>query len=395
MQGDTKPSSTRRDFLTGLCATVLGGSEILRLGGQPESWAQALSSSVSPGQFEIQRVAADVYFALARPWALANSNAVIFVNSSDVLVVDAHSHPAAAAALIAQIGKEVTSKPVRWLVNTHFHWDHTQGNSAYLSGGSSKVDIVANNATKLLMSQLLVPRLKAALDPSSPGPRGSQQVARQLEDLRQRGGKISSNTEKAPLLERIAQLEFFAHEMKDFRPTLPTITFEKSHVIRDKRHDLHLEFHGLGHTAGDIVVFCPQKRVLATGDAYHPGWPGFTDSYPQLWPKAIDSIANLQFDVILPGHGRVQHDRRDMTGQRNYIEELTERVIAGKQAGKSVADLQRTITSLSLRSLRSQAFVPASTPEEVERGMKENIDAMYDRVDKISFTGNEPLRLRQ
>jgi glyoxylase-like metal-dependent hydrolase (beta-lactamase superfamily II) len=279
-------------------------------------------------------------------------------------VVDAHSHPAAAAALIAQI-KKVTAKPVRWLVNTHFHWDHTQGNHAYLVTGK-KVDIVASNTTKQLMSQLLVPRLKAALDPASPGPRGSQQVARQLEDLRQGVAKASAKAEKSPLQERIAQLESFATEMKDFEPTLPTITFDKSHVIRQKGYDLHLEFHGYGHTAGDVVVFCPQKRVIVTGDAYHPGFSGFIDSYPELWPKAIDSIAKLQFDHILPGHGEVEHDRRGMTGQRNYIEELTEQVIASKKAGQSVADLQRTITTASLKSLRAQSYVPASTPEAIE-----------------------------
>src|SRR5215470_1902590 len=129
------------------------------------SWTQQWSASVSPGQFDIQKVTTDVYFAKARPWALANANAVIFVNSSDVLVVDAHCHPAAAAALISQIKREVTVKPVRWLVNTHFHWDHTQGNRAYLATGH-KVDILASNTTRQLMSQLLVPRLRAALDPT-------------------------------------------------------------------------------------------------------------------------------------------------------------------------------------------------------------------------------------
>ena len=131
--------------------------------------------------------------------------------------------------------------------------------------------------------------------------------------------------------------------MKAFEPTLPTITFDKSYVVREKDCDLRLEFPGYGHTAGDIVVFCPQKRVIVTGDAYHPGFPGFIDSYPQLWPKEIDSIATLQFDHILPGHGDLQHDRRDLAGRRDYIEELTERVLAGKKAGQSVADLQRTI----------------------------------------------------
>lgn len=292
---------SRRDFLTRLFAELLVGAGILQVARHAAAWTQALPPAATPGQFEIQKVAADLYSALARPWELDNSNAAIFVNSSDVLVVDAHSHPAAAAALIAQIKNEVTSKPVRWLVNTHFHWDHTQGNRAYLSMGN-QVDIVASNATKQLMSQLLVPRLRAALDPASLGPRGSQQVARQLGDLRERAGKATSETEKVPL--------------------------------------------------------------------------------------------SLQFSHILPGHGRMQHDRRDMIGCRNYIEELTERVLAGKKAGQSVADLQRTITAASLKSLHAQAFVPASTPEEVERGIKNSIDNVYDRVEKVSFTGTEPVRLR-
>jgi cyclase len=357
---------------------------------------QQLSSSATPGQFEIQKVADDVYFALAQPWAVSNSNAAIFVNSAGVVVVDAQSHPAAATALIEQIKKEVTAKPVRWLVNTHFHWDHTQGNRAYVTSGSN-VDIVASNTTKQLMSQLLVPRLRAALDPASPGPRGSQQVARQLEDLRQRLSTAASEA-KGPLLERIAQVESFAAEMKAFEPTLPTITFDRSYVIREKECDLRLEFHGYGHTAGDIVVYCPRKRVIVTGDAHHPGFPGFIDSYPQLWPKAIDSIMSLQFDHILPGHGRMQYDRRNLTGRRDFIEELTERVLAGRRAGQSVADLQRTVTAMSLKSLqaglKSGTFVPASTPDAIERGIRDSIDNMYDRVEKVSFTGTEPVRLR-
>ena len=77
-----------------------------------------------PQLFDIERVAEGVYCALARAQAEINSNAAIFVNSRDVLVVDTHSKPSAAASLIAQIKKEITPHPVRYVVNTHFHWDH-------------------------------------------------------------------------------------------------------------------------------------------------------------------------------------------------------------------------------------------------------------------------------
>jgi cyclase len=384
---------SRRDFFSHLLRTAFAGAGVLETARYRAAWAQSLATTAATGLFDIQKVADDVYFAFAHPWALPNSNAAIFVNTSDVLVVDAHSHPAAAASLIAQIKSHVTPKPVRYVVDTHFHFDHTQGNRAYLNTGN-KVDIVASATTKTLMSQLLVPRLKAALDPSSPGPRGALQVAHQLEDLRQRSGKATNEAQKTQIRQRIQQLESFAAEMKDFQPALPTIAFDKNYVIKEKNYDLHLEFHGLAHTAGDIVVFCPQKRAIATGDTIHPGSPAFIDSYPQPWPETIDAIAKLNFEHSLPGHGRVQHDRKDMTGQRNYIAELTERVLAGKKAGQSSMDLQRTITIASLKSLHADGYSIAATPEATERGVRNNIDDMYDRVEKTTFTGSEPLRMR-
>jgi hypothetical protein len=75
------------------------------------------------------------------------------------------------------------------------------------------------------------------------------------------------------------------------------------------------------------------------------------------------------------------------------IDELTERVIAGKTAGQSVADLQRTITAGSLKSLNSDGCMPAPTPEAVERGIKDNIDAMYDRVEKERATASSRVDL--
>ena len=76
--------------------------------------------------------------------------------------MDAHSKPSAAAALIAQIKKDVTTKPVRYLVNSHFHWDHTQSDADYKASGG-KVDVIARDTTKQLMTQLSRNRLKESL----------------------------------------------------------------------------------------------------------------------------------------------------------------------------------------------------------------------------------------
>src|ERR1700724_2932065 len=154
---------SRRDFFSRAFGGALAGASIVEEAFLRATWARAQAPGASTNLFKIEKIADRVYAALARPQVLTNCNAAIFVNSQDVLVVDAHSKPSAAPALIAQIKKEITTKPVRYLVNTHFHWDHTQGDATY-KAANSKVDIIASDQTKQLMTQLSRNRLKESLD---------------------------------------------------------------------------------------------------------------------------------------------------------------------------------------------------------------------------------------
>lgn len=337
---------SRRDFFRILAGGPLAGASILELAWHRAAWARALATTAEAQLFDLEKVADGVYLAQARPQAQINCNAAIFVNSNDVLVVDTHAQPSAAASLIAQIKKEVTSKPVRYVVNTHFHGDHIQGNQAYRAAGA-KIDFIASEPTKQLMSDLAQKRVQASLDA----------VPRQIDALRGRAEKAASPEEKAFCEDQIRQMQAYQSEMKNFSLELPTITFEKSHVIKDKAHELHLEFHGRAHTAGDVVVFCPQRRVIATGDMIHGRFPYMADGFPRSWSKTIDSVATLGFDKICPGHGPAHQNRQRMTNMRNYIAELTESVEAGKKAGMSIADLQKTITVASLKSLQPDGYM--------------------------------------
>src|ERR1700681_5009518 len=336
---------SRRDFFSTTFGGVLAGASIIEEAFLRATWARAQAPGASTNLFKIEKVADGVYAALARPQILTNCNAAIFVNSQDVLVVDAHSKPSAAAALIAQIKKDVTTKPVRYLVNSHFHWDHTQGDAAYKAGGA-KVDIIASEATKQLMTQLSRNRLKESLDG----------VPQQIDDVQARLAKATSGADKERYTELIRQLKAYQTEMKSYTLELPTITFANSHVIKDPAGDLHIEFHGRAHTAGDVAVFSPQKRVVASGDVIIGFLPNINDGYPRPWPATINSVGQLAFNHILPGHGPVHHDRARMTQMRNYIEELTGLVEAGKKAGKPLADLQKTLTMASIKTLQDNGY---------------------------------------
>src|SRR5436190_20968414 len=134
------------------------------------------ASSVADDLFDIKPVADGVYAAIAKPTYKVNCNAVIILLDDGVLVVDTHSKPSAARALIEQI-KKLTPKPVKYVVNTHFHWDHYQGNEAYPSSWPAGVEIISSEATRANIQRLGIPRIKNEIV-SMP-----QEIARLKSDL--------------------------------------------------------------------------------------------------------------------------------------------------------------------------------------------------------------------
>ena len=378
----SEPTS-RRDFLRVLMGGALAGASIMEMAWHRAAWARSAAPNSEPNLFDIQKAADGVYFARARPQAMLNCNAAIFVRSKDVVVVDAHSKPSAAASLIGQMKREVTAKPVRYVVNTHFHYDHIQGDQAYRLTGE-KVDFIASAATRQLMSSLAVARMKASVE----------EVPQQIDTLRDQAAHATSSGEKAFCADQVRQLQAYAAELKDYTLELPTITFDKSYLLQDPAYDLHIEFHGHAHTAGDVVAYCPQERVVATGDVIHGFLPNIADGFPRLWPGTIDSIGAGDFNTILPGHAALQTGRTEMINLRNYIEELNEKVEQGKKTGMSLAEMQQRMTVASLKSLQSNGYKdylarmsalsnsPYSKLPPLQSDVNENIADVYRNLDR-------------
>jgi cyclase len=374
---------SRRDLFRITFQSALVGATVFEEAFLRAGWARAQAMTATANLFTIEKVADGVFAALAKPQVLTNCNAAIFVLSRDVVVVDAHSKPSAAASLLAQIKKEVTEKPVRYLVNSHFHWDHTQGDRAYKAANPS-LEIIASETTKQLMTQLQRDRLKQSLD-GVPG---------MIDTLRSRLSRATTSQEREWCNEQLRQLAAFQQEMKDYPLELPTKTFDQTYVIQDSTGELHLGFHGKAHTAGDIQAFSPSKKVIASGDAVIGFLPNLDDGYPRQWPKTIDAMGAEKFDHVIGGHGGVQHGRTRMTQFRNYIEDLTARVERAKKAGTPLAELQKTITAASLPTLQTggfAAFVSDNLAKHsvylgqrtpLEDRLSANIAAAYHNLDR-------------
>jgi glyoxylase-like metal-dependent hydrolase (beta-lactamase superfamily II) len=222
-------------------------------------------------------------------------------------------------------------------------------------------------------------------------------VPASIENLKQRLAAATKAEEKAYYQEMIAQSQAFLEEMRDVAVELPNVTFEDNLVLHDKAHDVHLAFRGRGHTAGDIVAFCPQKKVVASGDLFHGFFPVLGDGYPRDWPGTLNSIAQFPFEIVAGGHGGVQRSTERMRQLRSYLEELIETVGRARQEGIPLERLQQTVTPSSLKTLTQGGYgdylagevkrldfrVQMITSAEVmARGVRDNVTAVYRNWDR-------------
>src|SRR5437016_12100359 len=170
--------------------------------------------------FDIKHVADGVYAAIAKPAYKVNCNAAIILFDQAVLVVDTHSKPSAARALIEQI-KKLTDKPVRYVVNTHFHWDHYQGNQAYPSSWPAGVEIISSEATRLNIEQRGIPRVKHEI----------LTMPLEIEKLKADSEKARDPKQKEELRSQLSHAEAYLAELKSMQVVLPTMTFDHSLIL--------------------------------------------------------------------------------------------------------------------------------------------------------------------
>jgi glyoxylase-like metal-dependent hydrolase (beta-lactamase superfamily II) len=283
--------------------------------------------------FDIKPMGDGVYAAIAKPAYKVNCNAAIIVLGDSVLVVDTHSKPSAARALIEQI-KKLTPKPVKYVVNTHFHWDHYQGNEAYPSSWPAGIEIISSEATRQNIQRLGIPRIKNEIVTMP------QEIANLKDDLE----KASTAEQKAAIQENIRQAESYLGELKLMQVTLPTMTFDRSLILRRGPRTVEILWLGRAHTDGDVFVFLPKEKVLVTGDALHGWTPFMGDSYPYEWIQTLDAAEKLDFDSVLGGHGDVMHGKVKFELWKQYFQDLMEHTAAAYAEGASLERAQKSVT---------------------------------------------------
>ncbi len=215
-------------------------------------------------------------------------NVGLVIGSAGALVIDSRESPARARELLRDLAL-VTSAPVRWLVNTHWHWDHTFGNGEFPGAAiwghpaCRRVLIERGEATRRRLTAMVPEEERDEFDRFTIVP---------PEHLCAAGGSID-------LGDRTVELRYL----------------------------------GRGHTEGDLILTVPGTGVLFAGDLLEEGAPpSFGDAYPIAWAATAARLASLVEGPVVPGHGDLM-DRGSVQTQVEELEQVARITRAAAEAG--------------------------------------------------------------
>lgn len=330
----------------------------------PASSSQPPETPSPARNFEVQKLAEGIYAVIRKdlPGLMVDANNVFIINDEDVIVVDANGAPAITKEVLAALRK-LTSKPVKYVINTHYHDDHIRGNQVYRDAFPGVEFIGHAFAREYLPNQGAANR-KGFLE-------GAPQFRDTIKDLMAKnksltGGDLTAE-ERGSYESDIRLIDLVLSEGAEAQTVLPTITVEDRLTLYRGKRVIDIRHLGAGHTAADLVVHLPKEGIVVTGDLVV--WPvplvGDPQSHIGAWAATLEKLRALNLSIIVPGHGPVMHDDA-------YVKLLASLFTSVKQQTEAAAargeTLEQARKSVKLEDFKKQ-FVGDSLVRRVSFGM--------------------------
>lgn len=232
--------------------------------------------------------------------AEGDPNTGIIIGDDAVMVLDTQATPVIAQDVIRRI-REVTDKPIKYVVLSHYHAVRVLGASAYMAEGGEQI-ISSQDAYDMIVER----------------------------------GQFDKDSE----IGRFPRL-FRSVESVPEGLTWPTMTFVGKMTVWLGKLEVQLLQLGRGHTKGDIVAWLPAEKVLFSGDLVEfDATPYAGDAYFKDWPKTLENIAALQPEKLVPGRGpaltNAQQVQTGLRGTQEFVRDLYASVSEGAGAGKDL-----------------------------------------------------------
>jgi glyoxylase-like metal-dependent hydrolase (beta-lactamase superfamily II) len=251
---------------------------------------------------KLTRIAENVYAYVDTKNSSKNNsfgaNAGIIIGKDGIVVVDTMISAKEAKRFIRDI-RTISRKPIRYVVNTHYHFDHVFGNSEFAKLGA--VVIAQENVKKAMENS-------------------------------------ASET-----LKNIGEYGLTPKDMKGTTLAYPVLTYGDRMTIDIGGQQIELIHARQSHTAGDTLVYLPDKKVLFAGDILFTNYhPFLGEGNIEEWAKELDVIKSMDIEKIIPGHGPLS-GKTDLNDMKEYILIFDRKA---KELASQSGDVQKIVTAI-------------------------------------------------
>jgi len=294
-----------------------------------------------------------------------STNSVVVIDDEDVVVFDSPTRAVTAKAVIAEIRK-LTPKPVRVLVNSHWHQDHWSGNDEYVKAYPG-LRIVASEETRDYMKRMPAAYFLNGLETAQKTRRAELATAIQTGKLPD--GSPLTPEARAKKEEYLGQREQFMNEVAALPRVLPNVVYRDTMTFWSGRREFRL-MSVTGDATGSTVMFLPAEKILATGDVLPspedgkgpPPWT--TNSYSVTpWLETLRRLDALEPAAIVPGQGPAMRDRTylERTIQLfaaviDQVHAALERGVVGVEAVQKSVNVDRIADAYAPDAAKSEEF---------------------------------------
>lgn len=268
------------------------------------------------------------------PDTFPQGNTTVVIGEKGVLVVDSCLLPSSAREDIEQIRKW-TTKPVTYLVNTHWHFDHTLGNATYATAFPG-IQIVAQQHTAKMITEF------------NPGaviryPTRGDRFKKVLDSGKKPDGTALTAGERRDYERSLTGLAPVVAEFKNVTQLPPNVSFDHSLTIDLGSRRVEIMFLGRGNTAGDTVIYLPNEKIMAVGDLLDHPVPYFFGGFPVDLTTTLHALAQLDAGTIVPGHGDVLHGKDYIHQVIDFVKAVNWEVEKELNDGKTVEEVQAAL----------------------------------------------------
>jgi cyclase len=292
--------------------------------------------------FEVQKLAEGVYAVIRKdlPGLMVDANNLFIINDEDVIVVDSNGAPAITREVLAALRK-LTDKPVKYVINTHYHDDHIRGNQVYREA-FPKVEIIAHRfALDYLPNQGAINRRNFI--------EGAGGFLKQLKGMLAEnrsllGGEMTAE-ERDSLNSDTRLVELVLSEAGQAQTLLPTITVDNRLTLYRGNRIIDIRHLGHGHTGADLVVHLPREGIVMTGDLVVAPIPlvGNPQSNIGEWAMALERLTALEAKIFVPGHGPVQRDDAYIKQLAKMFASIRQQTAAAVGRGETLEQARKSV----------------------------------------------------